>query len=71
MTLVELDEKRRRNTNATSGLQMVCLADVEPVPINWLWPERIARGKLTLISGDPGLVLDSPWLGRRGTVPRR
>lgn len=55
MTLVELDEKRRRNTNATNGLQMVCLADVEPVPINWLWPERIARGKLTLISGDPGL----------------
>ena len=36
-------------------LQTVCIADVEPKPISWLWPEKIARGKLTLISGDPGL----------------
>ncbi|MGH8502003.1 MAG: AAA family ATPase [Gammaproteobacteria bacterium] len=32
-----------------------CLADVEPEPIRWLWPGRIARGKLTLTVGDPGL----------------
>jgi putative DNA primase/helicase len=32
-----------------------CLADVTPVPVSWLWPGRIARGKVTLIAGDPGL----------------
>lgn len=31
------------------------LADVSPEPIDWLWPGRIALGKLTLIPGDPGL----------------
>ena len=31
------------------------LADVAPEPINWLWPGRIARGKVTLLAGDPGL----------------
>lgn len=32
-----------------------CFADIQPEPISWLWPERIALGKLTLIAGDPGL----------------
>lgn len=31
------------------------LSTVEPEDITWLWPGRIARGKLTLIAGDPGL----------------
>ncbi|MEM7229439.1 MAG: AAA family ATPase [Planctomycetota bacterium] len=33
---------------------MVNLGDVEPMPVRWLWPGRIARGKLTLLIGDPG-----------------
>lgn len=32
-----------------------CVADVEMKPVRWLWPSRIARGKLTLIAGHPGL----------------
>ncbi len=40
---------------ASSRLKTVCLADVEPQAIDWLWPEKIARGKITMISGDPGL----------------
>ena len=31
------------------------LGDVNPEPIRWLWPGRIAIGKLTLLAGDPGL----------------
>jgi hypothetical protein len=31
------------------------MKDVQPVPINWLWPGRIARGRVTLIAGHPGL----------------
>jgi len=35
--------------------QLQCAGDVQPLPINWLWPNRIALGKLTMIAGDPGL----------------
>lgn len=34
---------------------VTCMADVKAEPISWLWPGRIALGKLTLIAGDPGL----------------
>lgn len=37
------------------GPVLVRMADVQPEPIVWLWPNRIARGKLTLFCGDPGL----------------
>ena len=29
--------------------------EVEPEPVEWLWPGRIATGKSTLMGGDPGL----------------
>jgi len=38
-----------------SFAQLQCAGDVQPQPINWLWPNRIALGKLTMIAGDPGL----------------
>lgn len=31
------------------------LADIKPEDIKWLWPFRIARGKLTMLIGDPEL----------------
>ena len=34
---------------------LVPLAQVQPESVAWLWPGRIALGKLTLIAGDPGL----------------
>ncbi len=34
---------------------LVCLADVQPEKVHWLWPGRFARGKLNLLIGDPGL----------------
>src|SRR5215217_835275 len=30
-------------------------SDIEPQPIEWLWPGKIAIGKQTLIVGEPGL----------------
>jgi len=32
----------------------ICMADVTPVKIRWIWPGRIAAGKLTLLVGKPG-----------------
>jgi RecA-family ATPase len=31
------------------------LSTVQPEEITWLWPGRLARGKLTIMAGDPGL----------------
>lgn len=30
-------------------------SDIKPAPINWLWREHFARGKYSMIVGDPGL----------------
>ncbi len=34
---------------------VVCLADVKTEPIDWLWPRYLARRKLHLLIGDPGV----------------
>ncbi len=34
---------------------VVRLADVLPESVKWIWPGRLALGKLTVLSGDPGL----------------
>jgi hypothetical protein len=41
--------------SSAPGAILTRLADVQPESIRWLWPQRIALGKLTLIAGDPGL----------------
>ena len=38
-----------------TGLIFERMADVEPEAVQWIWPNRIARGKLTLVAGDPGV----------------
>lgn len=40
---------------ADIGLVYQRLADIPARPIHWLWPQRLARGKLSLIVGSPGL----------------
>jgi AAA domain len=35
--------------------RLVCLADVRPERVDWLWPARIPLGKVTILDGDPGL----------------
>jgi hypothetical protein len=41
--------------DAPTTAVVVRVSDVKPEPISWLWPGRMALGKVTLISGDPGL----------------
>ena len=36
-------------------IQLRCIADINAEKVNWLWPGRIARGKLTVIAGHPGI----------------
>jgi len=45
-----------------------CLADVTPEPVTWLWPGRIAKGKVTMIAGHPGLGKSQLTAGLAATV---
>ncbi len=67
----------------SEGAVSVRLSTVTPQAIEWVWPGRLARGKSTLLSGDPGLgkstvVLDlvaristgRSWPDGRGIAPR-
>lgn len=64
--------------NSSPAPVLVRMCDVKPEAVSWLWPGRIALGKLTLVAGDPGLgksflTLDiaarlssgTPWPDRR------
>ncbi|HZH91588.1 MAG TPA: AAA family ATPase [Pyrinomonadaceae bacterium] len=52
--------KGTETTNDDTPLRVVCMADVEPEQVSWLWHPYIAKGKLTLLEGDPGL--GKSWL---------
>ena len=43
------------NGQDETGFSLIRLADVDPTPIDWIWEGHLARGKLTLIGGDPDL----------------
>jgi hypothetical protein len=36
---------------------IVCLSDVQPRLVEWLWQDRLASGTLAMLSGDPGAGL--------------
>ena len=37
------------------GLETVCMFNVEPTEVQWLWQDRIPLGKVSMLSGEPGL----------------
>lgn len=48
-------EEKKAQKDEDSCLSIVCMADVQPETVNWLWFPYIAYGKLTILEGDPGL----------------
>ncbi|NOY41265.1 MAG: AAA family ATPase [Planctomycetes bacterium] len=48
------DELSEGELLADSKPVLVTMADVEARSINWLWPQRIAAGRLSLLVGRPG-----------------
>jgi putative DNA primase/helicase len=52
-----VDIPSEQSDQAASGPELIarCAADVKPEPVEWLWPGRIALGKLTLMAGEAGL----------------
>jgi hypothetical protein len=58
-----LDSKSGSTVQSHSSLQpdptatgrradIVCLSDVQPRPVEWLWQDRLAPGTLSMLSGD-------------------
>lgn len=43
------------NGEAADGPCLIETATIIPKPIDWIWPGRLARGKLTLLVGEPDL----------------
>ncbi len=58
-TVVELEGLTARapeyKPKETEGASLVCIGDVEPEKVSWLWLPYIPKGKLTLLEGDPGV----------------
>ena len=52
----------------TGSLVVRRAADIEPEAIRWLWPGRVARGKMTLVVGHPGLGKSQLSLAMAATV---
>jgi hypothetical protein len=44
-----------RPPSESGGVEFVCLADVDPKPLQWLWADRLPLGAISIIAGDPGL----------------
>jgi hypothetical protein len=42
-------------TESRCELETICLADIEPEDVDFLWFPYVARGNLTILDGDPGL----------------
>jgi hypothetical protein len=62
---IEYDERELRRAwerapQADKSVEIICLADVEAEPVEWLWQPYIPRGKLTSVEGDPGV--GKSWL---------
>jgi putative DNA primase/helicase len=58
----------RTASDDPSGIVCSRVSDIEARPICWLWRGRIARGKVTLIAGHPGLGKSQATLHLAGIV---
>ena len=50
------------------GVRLLCMADVEMRPVDWLWSGWLARGKLHILAGSPGTGKTTIALALAATV---
>jgi len=46
--------QERNKKEGKSGLRLVCMSEINPREVQWLWKPYIPLGKLTILRGDPG-----------------
>lgn len=44
----------KKKTRLQDGVVLLCGSDLKPEPVQWLWHEWLAKGKLHLLAGAPG-----------------
>ena len=44
----------KKQPHAPNGVVLTCGSDLTPEPVQWLWPNWLARGKLHILAGAPG-----------------
>jgi hypothetical protein len=49
------DTSDTSDTSDTTSAPGITLSDIETHPVRWLWPHRIASGKLTILEGEAGI----------------
>jgi hypothetical protein len=53
---VDIEDNLERTAEEFRPVEIgILLSSVEPEEVEWLWPSRLALGKLALVDGDPGL----------------
>jgi hypothetical protein len=52
--LKSLARREKRLKENTERAIIKTFAEIKTKPVEWLWPDRIAIGKLTIYAGDPG-----------------
>jgi putative DNA primase/helicase len=62
--------KQKVTASDGSKLDLVRVSDVPMEAINWLWPGRIAKGKISLIAGHPGLGKSQVTISIAATVSK-
>lgn len=55
VTMVTTPQERAAEQGKPDRAVTVTMSEVQPERIDWLWPGRLARGKLHILDGDPGL----------------
>jgi putative DNA primase/helicase len=53
--MIFYDEIAENDKPAPHDLNVICMADIQPEPIRWLWPDRIPLGMFSLLAGQPGV----------------
>ena len=66
----EFDGAPFLSSGFATGIDLVCMKDVEPIAIEYLWQPRLARGKVHVLAGEGGrgkstILVD--WIARATT----
>lgn len=67
---IPFDTGAQRDIDASREPIITMMATVKAEPVDWIWPGRFARGKYTLVAGEPGFGKTSLALDTTARISR-